>query len=189
MQSLSALWESGQRSGSPSWITHHAMQLLSAERPASCSVSNRGSSRAFGRWDPREFEELFQSTAWSSGLWAGTTPFSTNSVSTVCLKVSFMGSFPINCTSPTSFFFVIVPFATRGLSTITASSVPPIGHTPHPAKREGGGSKSCLCTMHASVLVRSSGCVVFRRCSPNQCIKGYCMYLMSFVQCRKCDED
>lgn len=50
MQSPFALWESGRRSGSPSWTTHRGTLPLSAGRPVSCFVSNRGSSRASGRW-------------------------------------------------------------------------------------------------------------------------------------------
>jgi len=54
MQSLSAHWGLGRPLGSPSWTTRLVTLPSSAERPASCCGSNRGSSRASGRWDVKK---------------------------------------------------------------------------------------------------------------------------------------
>lgn len=85
MQSLSVHWELGQRSGSPSWTTHHGMLPSSAERPVSCSASNRGSSRASGRWETER--ETVKNGLWL-WIWACSSWFSMNSALIAYLKVS-----------------------------------------------------------------------------------------------------
>lgn len=120
MQSPFAPLGLGRRSGSPSWTTRHGTQQLSAERPVSCSVSNRGNSRASGRW---ETNRVSASTSCGPGGWAGTSWFSVNSVSIVSLKLfifekTFLywgggGQFPCKPSA------VIVCLTTRGLSAIT----------------------------------------------------------------------
>lgn len=177
MQSRSALWESGRRSGSPSWITHHATRLLSAERPASCSVSNRGSSRAFGRWDPRELEKSLSAAVPHEALGYEPEPHHSARAPSAQRAERFPSwKVSLWIALLTQALFVIVPFTTRGLSTITASSVPPIGHTPHPTKREGGGRKSCLRTSPASVCLCSAVDVLF-----SELPQGCCMCLICYL--------
>lgn len=71
---------------------------------------------------------------------------------------------------------VIVPLTTRGLSTRTVPSVPPIRYTPQvtlsnkliEAYREREGEE-CVCTVHACVFVCSTGRLVFSQLAVAYC--------------------
>lgn len=73
-------------------------------------------------------------------------------VSTLCLKVSFMGTFPINYTPHTSF---ICNWAFCHKRAVHHNRILCSTYWTHtsPNEKRGRGEKSCLCAIHASVCL------------------------------------